>query len=118
MSFLGHLGDRRRTCILLRAAGYSYNEIASFLDVNDRVIRHELEGVLEDFDGILDSRNECGKNGRLMRLVYLMGYSDASGESGREELEESIDGLLVRAEWLRSRMLNTASLMGGLNGDE
>ncbi len=95
------LPDRRRICVMLRADGWSYEEIALFLSVGVRLVRHELEHAAESFPGILDHRRPDNRN-RMMRLVYLMGYSDGGGEE--RDMPDQLDTLFQRAEWLRARM--------------
>lgn len=96
------LSDRARICVLLRSDGWSYGEIAEFLSISERLVRHELEKSTEAFPGLLDHRRPENKN-RLMRLVYLSGISDAGGNP--EEFTEHLDGLVDRAKWLRARTI-------------
>lgn len=105
---LESLPDRTRVCVLLRADGWSYEEIASFLNVGERMVRHELERATEAFPGLLDHRRPENKN-RLFRLAYLAGVSDAGGSV--EQSAEYLDGLVVQAEWLRSRMIARESMI-------
>lgn len=116
-SFLEHLEDRRRICVLLRASGFSYSEIAEWIDVNERVVRHEFEGVLRDFDGQLDLEDGLGKNGRLMRLIYLLGYTDGAGMNDSEENYDAIQSLIERAAWLRMRIRNREQMITRIGTD-
>lgn len=96
------LPDRRRICVMLRGDGWSYEEISDFLGVGVRLVRHELEQAAESYPGLLDHRRAENKN-RLMRLVYLMGISDAGGDE--REFVYHLDALVERARWLRARMI-------------
>ena len=110
-SLLEQLPDRRRVCVMLRADGWSYEEIAEFLGVRARLVRHELEQASAGYPGLLDHRRSENRN-RLMRLVYLMGVSDAGGEA--DEFPDYLDSLLERSEWLRMRMQAHEELVAGL----
>ncbi len=65
---LESLSDRLRICVYLRADGWSYEEIANFLGIGVRGVRHELEHIAEAYPGLLDHRQQVNRN-RLMRLV-------------------------------------------------
>lgn len=104
---LEDVADRRRVCVLLRADGFTYDEIAEFLGITPRLVRHDLDRVVEEFPGVLDHRRKRNQN-RIMRLVYLLGYSDAGGDLS--EATEMLDLLVERSKWLRVRMDKTGEV--------
>lgn len=99
------LPDRRRVCVMLRADGWSYAEIAAFLEIRVRQVRYELDHVSDDLSCILDHRRPENQN-RLYRLAYLDGVADAGVPT--EELTDWLDALTIRAQWLRARMRSTS----------
>lgn len=99
------LPDRRRICVLLRADGWSYDEIADYLGISFRQVRYEIEHAIDQFPGLLDHRRGQNQN-RIMRLVYLMGLSDAGVPVS--EMPDMLDSLVERSHWLRARMQERA----------
>lgn len=98
---LEDLPDRRRICVMLRADGWSYEEIGEFLGIGVRLVRSELEQAANAYPDLLERRRTYNRN-RLLRLVYLLGVADGGGDTS--ELPEYLDTLETRAEWLRMRM--------------
>lgn len=102
-SLMEEMPDRRRVCVMLRAAGMSYMEISEFLNIGPRLVRYELEQATHQFPGLLDHGRGDNQN-RIIRLVYLMGAVDAGAT--REELPDMLDALEERSRWIRSRMIS------------
>jgi hypothetical protein len=55
-TLLEALPDRRCICVLLRADGCTYGEIAALPDITPRNVWHGPEAVLHHFPGLLDHR--------------------------------------------------------------
>ncbi len=100
-TLLEDLPDRRRICVMLRADGWSYDEIAQFLGIGVRMVRHELEQATHDIPAVL-APDRPTNGGASIRLIYLLGLSDG-GVAG-PELTDYLDTLRERSHWLRSRM--------------
>lgn len=64
-TLLEDLTDRRRVCVLIRIAGFSYEETAAYLSIPVRTIRHELYLAAGSFPGLLDHRSDP-KQGRSL----------------------------------------------------
>ncbi len=65
-TLLEDVPDRRRICVMLRADGWSYDEIAQFLGISTRMVRHELEHAPHDIPAVLtpiapDERNRAAR---------------------------------------------------------
>lgn len=103
---LEDLSDAGQVCILLRAEGQTYQEIAAFLGVSERRIRHELEQASDAFPGLLDHGRETN-TGRSIRLCYLLGLNDAGAELS--ELPDYLDCLESRSAWLKTRIARDVS---------
>lgn len=104
-TLLGSLADRRHICVMLRADGWNYGEIAAFLGIAPRQARYEIENVVDDFPGLLDHRRQVNE-GRALRLLYLLGAADAG--AAIEDMPGMLDSLIERADWLRERMAERA----------
>lgn len=55
-TLLESIPDRRRICVMLRADGWSYEEISAFLRINVGQVRYQIEHSVDQFPGILDHR--------------------------------------------------------------
>lgn len=104
---LMNFSHRRRVCVMLRASGASYGDIAAFAGITVRLVRYELEQATKGFPGIID-HNHSEQSNRLFRLVYCLGASDAGADL--RKLPELLDSLDERSRWLRTRMANRAAL--------
>lgn len=107
-TLLGELSDRRRICIMLRADGWSFEEIGAFLGITVRQVRCEFERLADrfPFPDLLDHRRSENQ-GRVLRLLYLLGASDAGVPIA--DMPAMLDSLVERAEQLRARREGTAA---------
>lgn len=108
-SMMERLSDQHRIALMLRADGWGYDEIAAFIGLPIRTVRHLLAQATRSYPGILDHRRPESP-GRLMRLVYLMGVADGmhhGDPTGTDrDMIDALDMLVERARWLRIRIDN------------
>lgn len=112
-TLIEHLTDEQRIAVLLRANGEGYDDIAVFMDVTPRRVRWLLDRATKSFPEILDHEKD-DNTGKLMRLIYLMGYTDGAVQlddvPDLEEMTDGIDLLRERAKWLKVRIDNRKAL--------
>lgn len=90
------LTTRRRSVLYLRAAGWSYQQIARRLRVSENVIRKDLLAINKTLIPGLTDGPEPAKG---YRLIYALGLLDAGVDP--KEVADHMDVLVVRADWLR-----------------
>lgn len=110
LTLLERLPDEQRICVMLRADGWGYEEVASVMNITVRRVRFLLEQATKAFPGTLDHRRD-DSSGRLNRLIYLTGFTDGRGEGQpEEELTDAMDMLVERSKWLSIRIQNRADM--------
>ncbi len=109
------LTTRRRCVLYLRAAGWSYRQIAARLGINQELVRKDLVTINKTLIPGLTDGPEPAKG---YRLIYALGLLDAGVEP--EEIADYMEVLVTRADWLLgiqgARTVTTANLADVHNG--
>lgn len=103
------LTPRRRSVLYLRAAGWSYSQIAQRLKVSIKVVRNDLLQINKTLIPGLTDGDEPAKG---YRLIYALGLLDAGVEP--EEVRYHMNALIDRSDWLlgieKGRMVPVSNL--------
>ena len=86
---------RRRCVLYLRAAGWSYAQIAEKLAVSENMVRKDLLAINKTLLPGLTDGEEPAKG---YRLIYALGLLDAGVPP--EEVRDHMSVLILRADWL------------------
>jgi len=90
------LTNRRRCVLYLRAAGWSYEQIAEHLGVTENIVRKDLVAINKTLIPGLTDGDEPAKG---YRLIYALGLLDAGVDPA--EIPDHMEVLKLRADWLR-----------------
>jgi biotin operon repressor len=109
------LTTRRRSVLYLRAAGWSYEQIAAYLGISENMVRKDLIAINKTLLPGLTDGDEPAKG---YRLIYALGLLDAGVTP--EEIPDHMEVLVLRADWLRdlpgARAVATANLADVADG--
>jgi hypothetical protein len=100
------LTPRRRCVLYLRAAGWSYAQIAELLGMNANLVRKDLIAVNKT---ILPGVTDGPEPAKGYRVIYVLGLLDAGVPA--DEVGDYLKALHTRASWVLSA---TAGLMDPL----
>jgi biotin operon repressor len=90
------LTTRRRSVLYLRAAGWSYDQIADYLGISENMVRKDLIAINKT---LLPGLTDGPEPAKGYRLIYALGLLDAGIDP--KEIPDHMEVLVLRADWLR-----------------
>jgi biotin operon repressor len=91
------LTTRRRSVLYLRAAGRSYDQIAAYLGISEKMVRKDLIAINKT---LLPGLTDGPEPAKGYRLIYALGLLDAGVDP--KEIRDHMEVLALRADWLRN----------------
>lgn len=90
------LTARRRCVLYMRAAGWSYEQVAERLGITTNMVRKDLIAINKTLIPGLTDGDEPAKG---YRLIYALGLLDAGADPA--DIPHYMEALLARSDWLQ-----------------